>query len=398
MFNIYILIFLIIIIILILIFAYIRIKYGFWVIQPVFHIYDINYMIWPPGIINHELPTINKYTNLKNIKMFTIDELSEYKINKTINFIKTNYLQNKDNIFNPEINNFLPYFKGHNYPSLITFYNSDIILQDLKKGTMVNDEKTIGIMTTRPINVMINNCQESSFNAYYVDYLCVNKNNRKQGIAPQIIQTHHYLQSHMVKNICISLFKREEELTGIVPLCFYYTYGFSVKKWHKPQELHSKYKIIEINKQTIHYLFDFIKINYNKFDIIITSQESNIIELIKTNNIFVVCLMEDDIILSCYFFRKSCTYIEKGMEVLSCFASINNTNNDIFIQAFKISFWNIAAKYYFGYAAIENISDNDIIINNLIKKTKPSIISPTAYFFYNFAYYTFKSKKVLVIN
>ena len=31
-------------------------------------------------------------------------------------------------------------------------------------------------------------------------------------------------------------------------------------------------------------------------------------------------------------------------------------------------------------------------------KTKPSIISPTAYFFYNFAYLTFKPEKVLIIN
>ena len=385
MLNIYILIFLIIILILIVIFAYIRIKFGFWSIQPVFHIYDIYYMIWPPGIINHELPNINKYTNLKNIKMHTINELSELKINKTINFIKRNYLQNKDNIFNPEINNFLPYFSGHNYPSLISFYNTDIIVHDLKKGTMVNDEKIVGIMTTRPVNITINKDKDANFIGYYVDYLCVDKNDRKKGIAPQIIQTHHYYQSHKVKNICVSLFKREEELTGIVPLCFYYTYGFSVKKWHKPLDLHSKYKIIEINKQNIHYLFDFIKINFNNFDIVVTSQESNIIELIKTNNIFIVCLMEDDNILGCYFFRKSCTYVEKNMEVLSCFASINNTDNDIFVQGFKISFWNIAAKYYFGYAAIENISDNDIIINNLIKKTKPSIISPTAYFFYNFA-------------
>jgi hypothetical protein len=400
MLNIYILIFLIIIIIIFVIIAYIRIKFGFWAIQPVFHIYDINYMIWPPGIINHELPTINKYTNLNNIKMHNLNSLSEIKINKIINFIKTNYLQNKENVFMPEINNLIPYFKGHNYPALVTFYNTDIIINNLKKGTMINDEKIIGMMTTRPIYVTINSDSNnnSKFDAYYVDYLCVDKMNRKQGIAPQIIQTHHYYQSHKVKNICVSLFKREEELTGIVPLCFYYTYGFSVKKWHKPIELHSIYKIIEINPQNIYKLFDFIKDNNKKFDIIINTNESNIIELIKTNNIFIVCLLKEDEILSCYFYRKTCTFIEKNMEILSCFASINNTNNDIFIQGFKISFWDIAAKYYFGYAAIENISHNDLIINNLIKKTKPDIISPTAYFFYNFAYYTFKSDKVLIIN
>lgn len=402
MFNLYILILLSIIIIIFIIIAYIRIKFGFWAIQPVFHVYDIRYMIWPPGIINHELPTINKYTNLKDIKMYNFNSLSDVKINKMTNFIKINYLQNKENVFIPESNNIIPYFKGHYYPALITFYNNDILLQDLKKGTTINDEKIIGLMTTRPIYVTINLNNdyntETKFEAYYVDYLCVDKTKRKQGIAPQIIQTHHYYQSHMVKNISVSLFKREEELTGIVPLCFYYTYGFPVKKWYKPPELHAVYKLIEINQQNIHKLYDFIKDNNKKFDILINVSESNIIELIKTNNIHIVSLIKDDQILGCYFYRKTCTFIEKNIEVLSCFASVNDTDNDIFIQGFKISFWNIAAKYNFGYAAIENISHNDLIINNLIKKTKPDIISPTAYFFYNFAYYTFKANRVLIIN
>jgi hypothetical protein len=86
------------------------------------------------------------------------------------------------------------------------------------------------------------------------------------------------------------------------------------------------------------------------------------------------------------------------MEVLSCFATISNTNDDIFIQGFKISFWKIAAENMFGFAAIEDISDNYIIIDNIKQKTKHLIISPTAYFFYNFAYHTFKSSKVLIIN
>jgi len=112
-------------------------------------------------------------------------------------------------------------------------------------------------------------------------------------------------------------------------------------------------------------------------------------------------------IISAYFYRKTCTFIEKGMEVLSCFASIrdnsvanidDNDYNDLFIQGFKISFWKIAAENYFGFCAIENLSDNDIIIENLKLKTAPLIVSPTAYFFYNFIYSTFSSKKVFILN
>ena len=124
---------------------------------------------------------------------------------------------------------------------------------------------------------------------------------------------------------------------------------------------------------------------------------TNIIELIKTNNIFIYVILLDDEIICAYFFRKTCTFVEKNMEVLSCFASINNCDDNIFIQGFKISFWNIADKNNFGFCAIENISHNNVIINNLLIKTHPMVVSPTAYFFYNFAYYSFKHDKVLII-
>jgi hypothetical protein len=362
-------------------------------------VYDIIYIIKPPGIINHGLPDKNKYTNFKNVDTTMFQEVSELKQTRMVNFIRTNYLQNKENVFSPQSENIIPYFKGHNTKSFISFYNENIIIMDNKKGTMVEDKKIIGIMTTRPIHVFINNKdKDAKFDAYYVDYLCVDKMYRKKGIAPQIIQTHEYNQRHLNKNIVVSLFKREDELTGIVPLCFYYTYGFSVNKWTKPEELHSSYKLLEINAQNFHFLFNFIINNNNKFDIIINTEASNMIELIKTNNIYIYTILLNNEIICAYFFRKSCTFIEKNMEVLSCFASINNYDNDIFIHGFKISFWKIAAEKYFGFAAIEEISYNNIIIDNLKIKTTPLIISPTAYFFYNFAYPTFKSERVLIIN
>ena len=64
--------------------GYIRVKFGFWALQPVFHVYNLTYLIWPPGIINHDLPEKNKYTNFKNIETIVYSEVSELKINKFI--------------------------------------------------------------------------------------------------------------------------------------------------------------------------------------------------------------------------------------------------------------------------------------------------------------------------
>ena len=384
------------ILIIFLIYIYIRVKYGFWVLQPVFHVYDFGYMFNPPGIIQDSLPEKNKYTNFKDIDTIVFSQLSSIQKTRFTNLIKGNYLQNKDNIFSPQSENINPYFIGHNDKSFISFYYKDEHMMDLKKGTMITDRQIIGVMTTRPLNVIIN--KKGKFIVYYVDYLCVDKLYRKKGIAPQIIQTHHYNQRYLNKNIVISLFKREDELTGIVPLCVYSTYGFSVEKWIKPIDLSGEYKLLEINGTNFRFVYDFMRANENKFDIIINADIANILELIKTKNIFVYAILCDEEIICCYFYRKSCVQIEKGLEVLSCFASICNCDENIFIQGFKISFWKIAADNFFGFCAIENISNNNIVINNIILKTKPLIVSPTAYFFYNFGYPTFKSNKVIIIN
>jgi len=392
-----------IILILVLLFmiitVYIKTKYGFWVDQPVFHVYDLRYMIFPPGIINNELPEHNKYTNFKDVETIVFPELSKIRLDKFIQFINQHYLRQKGNDFSPAIDNVVPYFRGCNDKSFISFYNEKCILMDLKKGTTVDDTKIIGVMTSRPIHISINNGdKDANFYAYYVDYLCVDKLYRKKGIAPQIIQTHHYNQSHINKNICVSLFKREDELTGIVPLCVYSTYGFAIDKWDKPPDLDGSFSILEINAQNIHVLFDFIKLNTNLFDIVINTDIGNIIELLKTNNIFIYVILVNQQVLTAYFFRKTCVFIN-DKEVLSCFASINNSkDNHIFVHGFKIIFWQLANKYSFGLSAIENISHNNLIIDNLLIKNTPFITSPTAYFFYNFAHYTIHPNKVLIIN
>ena len=405
-------------ILILLFFAYIRIRFPFWALQPVFHIYDIGYLIFPPGIIHQELPEKNKFTNFKDIETFTYTDLLPYKKTKFIHFIRNHYFNNQnqykskdkdkvqeENIFLPKSENILPYFQHHFDKCFLSFYHIKELVTDVKTDTIEEHSKMIGVMTSRPIHISIYKDDIlNRMDAYYVDYLCVHKKYRKQNIAPQMIQTHEYNQRHRNKKIVVSLFKREGVLTGIVPLCVYKTYGFSVKKWTKPPDLPAFYTLLEINPQNFSHLHDFIKEqmnpNSNTFDIMIFSEISNIIELLKTKNIFIyVVLTHTKEIIAAYFYKKSCVFIEKDLEILTCIGSISckKVNEEIFIHGFKTSFWKIAEKHRFGFAAIENISHNYIIIHNLMKKTKPMVISPTAYFFYNFAYPTFPSNKSFIL-
>ena len=124
-------------------------------------------------------------------------------------------------------------------------------------------------------------------------------------------------------------------------------------------------------------------------------------ELVSTKNLFVKMLVIHGNIEAVYIFRKTCTFIEKNKEIISCIASINgNTlSTNEFIQGFKVALWSIVKQYQnFNYLSVEDVSDNIYLINNLTIKTHPIIVSPTAYFFYNFAYSPFKSERCLIIN
>ena len=392
-----------IIIIIILICGYIKIKHRFWAMQPVYHIYDFHYYLFPPGIINYDLPEKNRYCNFTNIEFISYDKLSEIKMTHFQNIIQSHFLQNNENKYEPKKENITPYFTGHNINSFISLYYEDELLTDLKKGTIDTVvQKLIGVMTTRPLHVTINNGGKNAFfDCNYVDHLCVNRMWRGKGIAQQIIQTHHYNTRHKLKQIQVSLFKREGELTGIVPLTVYDTYGFNMAGWIEPQELlANEASLVECGTTNMQHLIDFMKDSKNRFDICIVPEISNILELIKTKNIYVYMVIQDQEIISAFFFRKTCTYITDGCEALCCFASINGSKNKtLFIHSYKLALFQICkAHKSFKYAILENISDNNMIIENLLIKSTPVLVNPTAYFFYNFAYPTFNHERVFIIN
>jgi hypothetical protein len=381
---------------------FIRIKYRFWALQPVFHFYDIYYWFINVGIIRPDLPGKNRYTNFKNITTQKFEEINEITLKHIIMLIQLNYLRNNDNTFTPQRDNICPYFIGHSAPTFWSYYKEPDILIDNKNGHTIKEDKIIGIITGRPLHVKINgNRKDSVFDVYYIDYLCVNRNNRKQNIAPQLIQTHEYNQSHQNKEISISLFKREEELTGIIPLTVYKTYCFHMKKWGPPPVLEARISLLTGDKQNMYYLYNFINETTNKWDILIWPEISNIIELVSSKNLFVKMLVINGEIVAAYIFSKTCTFIKKDEEIISCIASINGSQLSIteFVQGFKMALWSIIKTHTnFQYLMVENVSDNLYIIDNLAVKTHPLVVSPTAYFFYNFAYNPFKPEKCLIIN
>lgn len=395
-----------IILIIILIFLFIRIKYRFWALQPVFHFYDFYYWFVNVGIIRHELPSTNRYTNFKEIKTYSFDRVPEDNLREFATLVQLNYFRDKDNIYNPQKGNIVPYFEGHNSASFWSFFWKPDVLINVKTNATIDDKLLVGVITSRPLHVTIYKSNlkiPAKFDVFYVDYLCVRKGFRGKNIAPQLIQTHEYNQCHLNPNISVSLFKREEDITGIVPLTTYKTYCFDMKNWNIPPEhLHSKVNLLVGDKQNMYYLYNFINETKGKWDITIIPEISNLLKLIDTNNMFIMMLLVEGNIEAFYIFKKTCTNIEKDKEAISCIASQNGyvLTKKEFVQGFKLALWSVLEKQknHYKFLIIEDVSDNGIIIDNIKIKTYPIATSPTAYFFYNFVYSPFKNDRVFIVN
>lgn len=394
-----------------IIYVYLRATYGFWFYQPVFHLYDLRYYLFPCGIVEHDLPEKNKFTNLERITTVPFhDIVHSHRIDQFTNFVRTHYLRNNNNRFLPTKSEIIPYFTNHKHPCFVSFYQKPYILEVNQGKKHIDTHKSYGVMTSRPLQISIGSGKFAGqkMYAYYVDYLCVHKDARKQGIAPEIIQTHYYNQRRANPLVYANLFKREGDLTGIVPVCVYSSIVF-----HIPSLLRSSHntggdrhedgtlKNVRCIGKNLHFLADFLKASANLFDIQICSDLGNFTELLQTNNYVVEyvvdCSANNDIVCA-FFFKKMRVFLDTNQEAISCIASIKKTGIDdtVFGRLFLRCLYAINTKC--SHIIVEALSHNTILVEEC-KNVCPVVVeSPTAYFFHNFVCHTFSPDRVLILG
>ena len=373
---IYIYIFAVIILILVSLKIYIKVRFKFWSCQPVFHLYNIRYWLFPPGIITSNFYN-QKYMNYLNIKTNKYDHYSDSDFKQFSEFIKLNYLNRKNIHYNPEPTNILPYFNSNTY---ISTYHKDNML--------------VGLITGTPLYVCLNN---NEMHTYYIDYLCVHKNFRNKAIAPELIQTHEFFQRKNEKNIKTCLFKKETNQHYIVPLTIYNTYCFNTNYWTiNPHNLLPPFlSLLKITSTNINLLVDFLSVIKHRFKCYIITSFESLIHLIKTNNLYIYVILHNNEIISAYFYKNSCVNY-KNEKCVECIATLNNsTNINYFINGFYCSLKLLQSMY--KNLIIENTSDSYPIIKHILNNHTPYNVNPTAYYFYNFAIRPIKESNVCLI-
>lgn len=387
------LIFITLFVLLIIIFIYFKIKYQFWSIQPVFHIYDLHFWLFPNQIVNPSLPKINKFVKLLDVETFNIKNCPSDILTDACLFIKENYLRSKYAEYLPNEDDIISYLQTQNNNSFLSIYWDNPITKS----------NIIGTITARPMYITFkNNNKNKNFIVNYIDNLTVKKSLRKNGYAPRLIQTHHYHIRHLNLHNKICLFKREGEMTAIIPLTTFPTSGYDISNILNIKNNIKKNKIystIKVGKSNFSLFKDHFKQAVTKFNLQVTIEITTLLNLILENKIIIYCSLFENEIHSFYIYRNTPSIIDNKYKCMEFICSINNScfKNDFF-YGFLSSLQRLHHKYNIQRIFIEETSDNHIITSSLGKiNINPLTISPTAFFLYNYATYSTPSKECIFL-
>jgi hypothetical protein len=411
---------LIIISIVLLVNAYIRLHSRFWSKQPVFHTYKPLYWFKAPCIISPSLPSSNNKFYSRNVNTITMKALYDPSVNNADssvsgtsdiqaieNLLYREYLRTETVTYNPTWKNVQPYFTGHVDKCYISTYK--------KLKSITGEKNIIGVITSRPVYIYLEGMHTDTTKnrntpiiSYYVDYLCVNKENRGKDIAPKLIQTHEYNQRHRSKCIHTSIFKREGVLIpSIVPLLIYRVYVFDIMAWRRPMRFSNpNMNVVEITSENfstyMEYMNDIVSKKFSGCFII--PHVNNILQLIITGELLVYILVDQQGVIGLYVFRNPhVKYGEVGS--VECVASASDcVDNMVYSTGFLHAFYKVKERIEIKYEGVsvgrllvENISNNDFIIRDITRSYVPKFTTKTAYYFYNYASRPMKSNRAFVI-
>lgn len=370
-------------------YLYLRIKFQFWAIQPVFHIYDINHWLYTNKIIHPELPRINKYINFKNIHTYNHTQLPPNIREECASFISNNYLRSKLVNYLPSEEDIFSYLSCSVGGSFVTTY----------RDYNVRGNNLIGVITARPLFITFKGSSPLIVN--YIDNLTVRKDRRKEGIAPQLIQTHHYNIRHQEKCVQICLFKREGDMTAIVPLTTYSTKGYNLCDIRNlPYVREKRYTIHRIKKNNFMYFKHLIKEAIQKFECTINIELITLIELVLTSKIIIYILLDNNTTpVCCYILRHTNCSVEGDIKCMDVIGTIQlSPSPETFVIGFKTVCKRVETKYNIGRIMLETTGDTSKIVEVLRRhNVEVKAECPTAFFMYNYARYSIPPEKCFFI-
>lgn len=323
------------------VFFYIKIKYPFWNLQPVYHTYDAwRWFQYSPYIVQ-KIPIKTRYFDKdKMVETRLVADLDRPQFQQIWRFVQSHYIPSDRILFDIYETEFKSQFIGHNGPVYVSVYHSPVCSADTSGDMVVQTAIISGCVFSKPVQIAFANNTEI-VDAFYIDYLCVHR--EKPELARTTFQTHEYRCRILSPDIRCSVFRKEVELCpGVVPfvefdVCTYYLRNFKV------ENLPPKYQIVHIRKENASLLHDFwanlsTPANLGEFfDVAVFPDIGAWIAQIREKRMWVCCLMRDTHVYAVYILQNTRLLYEEldGKGALCCAASVCNCDNqDLFNDGF----------------------------------------------------------------
>ena len=345
---------------------------SFWSIQPVFHVNDLHYWIYPIGLIKTNLGDKNIYVDTEHVDTIDTHECSNDIFDEVALFIKDHFLKSDEFVYAPTgsdlSNTLLTHEKNNSYISLYR-----------------NDSGLCSVITATSYDICIDDVSKS---IHYVDHLCVRTDIRNKLIAPKSISTLIYNIHHQNNPTNIILFKREEVLTGIVPLTVFNISSYLIDEiTHISTQMRHDYTITLVDVKDVLEVVTFIHLYITPRMKVSVMPSIDKIKHLVANDLYKIYVIKSHNEICGITIFKDTFVTYKDKSTLECIFTFNhNINAPLFIEIFIEVLVNIRDVHGIEYVSIDEICDSIDITNKLQSYSNDICIS--AYFLYNYACYS----------
>ena len=384
-----------IITIIICIFLFIRVYFHFWSRQPMFHSWDLFYYIKTPGIIESKLPKINKFCNLHNTHMMNYTTIQNIDFQRLVYFIQRHINKHYTQI---NISNLL---NDHRKDPFCFFYINTKLLFNKEKDYNITDFNIKGTLIFRPIYITL---EQKHLSPYFIDFLCIDKNipvKERNNIKEELLQTSIYKHSQETKKHNLYLIKNEKKIPGLLPWIKYKVFSYYWKSYIRTYQSNISmgiYDLDQIDQYNLDQILSILKFQKNNFICTLSTNLSNLYNLLKSNLITIYALKEKHTNNYCsiYIYRSNYS-IHNTININLCSSISLDNNIAVFINGFILSSQKIIKKFKIDFLSIDNISYNNIIITDIHKYIKPYKITKLYLYLYNYGTKILNNKDILAI-
>lgn len=383
----------------ILFLIYAKIRSPFWFHQPVFHTYEIIPKFnKEPYLKKTYLPRYGIFCNLKNVFLFSTNELPVHLMNNTIKLLQGYYVNNEVSLYHITDKKFLEQMYNG---SVISLYFDELYFINDKNefDKKIEHDCLYGSIVSKPQTITFRLYPHKNKKIHVIDFMCTHDTFKRKNIIRDLIQTHIYRHCHNdnTHDGCYILKKDVNMCPGVIPLCIYKTYTFVLEKTPL-SKLPYQYKVVFFNETNL----ETWKAIYHKmmthFEVSILPEWIDTISWLKNERYSIyVSLYKtkySENIHGIYIFED--TYIswetEKNGRVFRLCASFifeqmqNDTTHLLFFRGFLHSLKYINHEHKFGILEIPDITMNNLILKHWNQKYPFIHETATSLYSYNVIY------------